>query len=296
MVLMDALELLKRTSDPRIVFNIHLGAERTGVDGDVSQLQNAFLNVALNAVQAMPDGGTLDVGSRIVVLDERDCAASPFDLTPSAHIEIEFRDTGYGIDPKDIQRIFEPFSTTKKDQTGTGLGLSAVYGTVRAHRGAISVESELKNGTCFHILLPLSDKEASAPPAGGSRPIGGIGRVLLVDDEEVIRVAGEAILRDLGYQVTVATNGKHALQLFESDPEAFDLVILDMTMPEMNGRDCFTALRALRKDVRVILSSGFAQENELEQMKKNGLSGVIRKPFRISELSTLIHEVLDLKS
>jgi len=292
LVIMDALDLLKSTSDPRIEFNINLAADHTRVDGDLSQLQNAFLNVALNAVQAMPDGGRLDVSSKAIVLDQHYCKASPFDLTPSSYVEIEFRDTGYGIDPKDMQRIFDPFFTTKKDNAGTGLGLSAVYGTIQAHKGAVSVYSELGTGTSFHILIPLSEKEASVTPGGGPRPVSGAGRILLVDDEEVMRVTGQAILEDLGYKVTVAANGKHALEIFGKDPEAFDLVILDMIMPEMNGRDCFAALRALRNDMRVILSSGFTRENELDEMMEKGLKGFIRKPFRMAELSRLMHEVL----
>lgn len=292
-VITDALDLLKSTSDPRIQFNLSLNAKPSYVDGDLPQLQNALLNIALNAVQAMPDGGLLDISSSIVMIDIHYCQSSQFDIDPGTYVNIELRDTGRGIDPKSIDMIFDPFFTTKIDGSGTGLGLPAVYGTVLAHKGAITVYSEPGTGTSFHILLPLSDKETEDIPVMDNPLIKGSGRILLIDDEEAIRITGGAILENLGYDVTLGTNGQHGLEIFKSGPDDFDLVILDMIMPVMNGRDCFFAMQNIRKGVRVILSSGFTREDELQTMMEQGLKGFIRKPFRAAELSALVHEILN---
>jgi CheY-like chemotaxis protein len=226
------------------------------------------------------------------MIDSGYCKTSQFDIDPGAYVDIEFRDTGTGIDPKNIDRIFDPFFTTKNDSTGTGLGLSSVYGTVAAHKGAITVYSEPGTGTSFHILLPLSYNETEDIPATDQSFITGSGRILLVDDEESIRITGAAILEDLGYEVTLGINGQHGLEIFEAAPDDFDLVILDMIMPKMNGRECFSALQNIRKGVRVIISSGFTREHELQPMMEQGLKGFIRKPFRAAELSVLVHKVL----
>ena len=158
-VITDALDLVKFTSDPRIQFNLNLNATPSCVDGDSSQMQNAFLNIALNAVQAMPDGGFLDISTSLIMIDNHYCQASQFNIDPGAYVDIEIRDTGCGISPDNLSRIFDPFFTTKNNSAGTGLGLSAVYGTVLANNGEITVYSEPGTGTSFHILLPLSDKE-----------------------------------------------------------------------------------------------------------------------------------------
>lgn len=287
----DAIDLLKSTSDPRIQFNLNLHANPNYVDGDLMQMQNAFLNIALNAVQAMPNGGRLNISSSLVMLDREYCQASQFALKPGHYIKIEFYDTGSGIDPKNFDKIFDPFFTTKSASSGTGLGLSVVYGTILRHRGAITANNE-STGTSFHVLLPLSDKETENIVSTNKYSITGTGHILLIDDEEAMRVTGAAILEDLGYEVTLAANGREGLEIFKAKHDSFDLVILDMIMPEMNGSDCFAALQNIRKEIPVILSSGFTHEEDLQSMMNQGLRGFIRKPFKAAELSALIHKVL----
>jgi CheY-like chemotaxis protein len=206
-------------------------------------------------------------------------------------VEVEFRDTGEGIPAEDLAKIFEPFFTTKPVGQGTGLGLAAVYGTIQQHDGFIKAYSEVNVGTCFHIALPLTDAGTKMTDTSPEL-VPGIGRILVVDDEEGVRDTACDILEDLGYLVDLAEDGKDGLAQFEKSPDAYDLVLLDMVMPKMNGRECFARMKQIKPDVRVILSSGFTREGELEEMKSNGLNAFIRKPYRSVALSQVIHEVL----
>jgi CheY-like chemotaxis protein len=152
------------------------------------------------------------------------------------------------------------------------------------------VQSEPGTGTCFHLAFPLSDSAGIS--AETPAPIPGTGRILLVDDDDLARAAGKAQLERLGYEVTTAAHGLEGLRVFQSSPDAFDLVILDMAMPEMSGCDCFSALRAVRADVRVVLTSGLIQAEELDRMVVAGLRGFLAKPFRTAELSRVVHEAM----
>jgi len=212
-------------------------------------------------------------------------------LHPGQYIETEVRDNGCGIAREHLGRIFEPFFTTKEKGKGTGLGLSSVYGTVQQHGGSISVYSEKGIGSTFQMLLPLSENaEIRETPEDEIRR--GSGRILVVDDEEIMRSTAKAILETLGYEVTLAENGQVALDLFRQEKGRIDLILLDMIMPVMNGRECFEKVKKHNPQVKVILSSGFSTEGDLEEMKKMGLKGFIRKPYLTARLSQLVHEAL----
>jgi PAS domain S-box-containing protein len=291
--LRDAAALLKSSMDRRILLGVNLKAEQCLVFGNATQLQNAFINLGINAAHAMPNGGTLSISTDIVDLDPVYCGASIFDLSPGRHLEVEIRDTGCGIDPEVLPRIFEPFYTTKAIGKGSGLGLSVAFGTIQQHHGSISVYSEPGQGSCFHLLLPLVKGEAAETVASlPVAPVCGEGHILVVDDEEVMRFTAQAILEHLGYEVTLAGDGREALALFKHNPGAFDLVILDMIMPEMNGRDCFDAMRAINPKVRVVLSSGFSRDEDIQQMQANGLCGYIRKPYRSAALGRMVYDII----
>jgi len=287
----NSLALLESTIDRRIRINSNLAARTSMVVGDLTQLQNVFLNLCINASHAMPDGGNLTISTQVVELDKVSCEISNFDLSPGSYLEIEVRDTGCGIPADQLERIFEPFFTTKEQGQGTGLGLAAVLGTIQSHKGAVTVYSEVGSGTVFHVLLPLTDAESVAV-ALTSEPVLGSGLVLVVDDEAVMRATAAAILEDLGYQVLLAENGVTALELFRERSKEIDLVLLDMIMPEMNGRDCFTELQKLAPNVKVVLSSGFARSDDLNDLKVAGLCGFIRKPYRGISLSRVVAAAL----
>ncbi|WP_167496595.1 response regulator [Desulfopila sp. IMCC35006] len=290
-VIHEAIVLLENSIDPRIKIKVSLKAAKSTVIGDPSQLQSVFLNLGINGSHAMPGGGTLFISSDITELDTLYCNYSTFDIQPGTYLEVKIRDTGIGIAPEHLGRIFEPFFTTKEKGQGTGLGLASAYGAIQQHGGAITVHSRAGTGTTFRVFFPLADAESAQQIA---TPIlqKGRGRILVVDDEEVMRLTAKAILEELGYEVIVARNGQEGLQVYLQENAAFDLVLLDMAMPVMNGRDCFEAMRKYNPDVLVVLSSGFSKAEDLREMKDLGLVGLVRKPYSSSKLSQTIHAAL----
>jgi PAS domain S-box-containing protein len=290
--LRDAISLLKSTADRRIVINHCLLDHECLIIGDPAQLQSAFMNLLINATHAMPDGGKLSISTSFRDLDEKQCQVMGADLSPGKFIEIEIEDTGTGIPHENLRKIFEPFYTTKEQGRGTGLGLAAVLGTIEQHKGSIQVYSEIGVGTCFHILLPIADKNLDKITSLPEEPVKGTGTILLIDDEEIMRSTGKMILEDLGYDVMTVDNGYLGLELFKKMFNVIDLVILDMIMPEMNGKDCFLEMKKINPDAKVILSSGFSREEDVKNMKEHGLKGFIRKPYRRSVLSHSIQSAL----
>jgi PAS domain S-box-containing protein len=288
----DAVSLLKRSVDKKIIIKTQLNAEKSIVEGDSSQLENIFLNLGINSSHAMPDGGEIVFASRIVEFDEKYCILSSFELEPGKYIEIEVRDTGTGIAHEHLEKIFDPYFTTKESGRGTGLGLAAVYGIVQQHKGSVSVYSEKGAGTVFHINLPLSDGSSSINENYKSELFLGQGRVLVVDDEEIIRNVAKNILESLGYEVITAENGKKGLEIFLKEKDLIDIVILDMIMPEMNGKECFEEIKKISPDAKVVLSSGFSRDEDINELKKQGLSGFLRKPFHSAELSRILKDIL----
>jgi CheY-like chemotaxis protein len=239
----------------------------------------------------MPTGGTLSVTSRNIALDSSYCRTSRFPLSPGDYIEIEIKDTGCGIPEELLDKIFDPFFTTKEQGKGTGLGLAALYGTVQQHKGAVYVSSTVDLGTRFQLLLPVGYENDVADKTRPDKKRGS-GIILVVDDEEVMRLTAKAILEDLGYAVVLAENGQEALDIYMKRSGLFDAVVLDMIMPVMNGKDCFKKLIEYDKDACIILSSGFTREGDLDGLRKMGLAGFIRKPYRSNELSQIIHRAL----
>jgi len=257
------------------------------VMGDPSQLHDVILNLALNARDAMARGGTLRIATTCVELDEGH-VPSP-ELEPGRHIRIEVADNGCGMDPRTVQRIFEPFFTTKSVGQGTGLGLASAHGSIAAMGGAICVQSEVGVGTTFSLYLPLAKTEAAWPaspvPSGGN--LHGRGRILLVDDEETVLQACSKILRHLGYEVESCRDGQSALELYRLDGSSIDLVLLDLMMPGMGGREVLAELRRIDPGVPVVISSGYSLE-EARPGLSDGVSAFLQKPFNIAELSRVV--------
>ena len=278
-----------RTIDKKIRISARKDAENNMVIGDNSELQNALMNIMINASHVMPDGGEIKIETKNIKLKKAYCDANPFEIKPGEYIEIEIRDTGCGIPLENLQKIFEPFYTTKG--MGTGLGLAAVYGTVQDHHGAINVYSKVGTGTSFHILLPCSEKMVNYQQTDKGI-LAGSGQILLVDDEEAIRITGEIMLKEMGYQVLLAENGREAVEIFKNQHAEIDLVIMDMIMPEMNGGEAFFKMREIDKNCKVVISTGFANSESLDELRKSGLAGFIRKPYRDFELRQFLAKVL----
>jgi len=235
----------------------------------------------------MPNGGELIFTTRNLFLNHDFCASSPFDIRSGDYLEIEIKDTGIGIPPENLEKIFEPFFTTKEIGQGTGLGLAAVYGTVVEHTGAIYVSSEPGKGTTFKMYLPLSS-QAAVEAKSDDEVVMGSGRILVVDDEEIIRITTKAALEALNYEVITAEDGVEAVEIFRREHETIDLVFLDMIMPKINGRETFEKIKSIDKNARVIMSSGFSRDEDMDDLKQKGLSGFIRKPYRRAEISRVV--------
>ncbi len=289
-VIQEIVALTKRTLNKQIIIEANLRAKTSCVMGDPSLLHNALLNLCINASQAMPEGGILRLNTQNTWVDE-DYGTSSFKLQPGQYIEVEVQDNGCGIAQEHLGYIFEPFFTTKEQGKGTGLGLSSVYGTVQQHSGAINVYSELGKGTSFLILLPICE-DAEKVLTNFVDIKKGSGCILVVDDEVIMRSTAKAILESLGYEVLMAEDGEKALEIYKREKGRIDLVLLDMIMPVMNGKVCFKKLRKYDPQARVMLSSGFSTEDDLQEMRRSGLKGFIRKPYLISTLSRSIFEAL----
>ena len=197
------------------------------------------------------------------------------------------------MDEETQQRIFEPFFTTKEMGRGTGLGLAAAYGIIKGHGGTINVYSEKGRGTTFNIYLPASEKKLAEEKIVPNKVLKGTETVLLVDDQEAVITVGKAILHTLGYTVILAKNGKEAVEIFESNKEKIDFVILDMIMPGMSGAETYDEIKKINPDIKVILSSGYSLEGQATKILERGCNGFIQKPFNVSDLSRKIREVLD---
>lgn len=266
-------------------------------EADAAQLELALMDLYVNAWHAMSNGGTLTVSTANIVLD--DSFVKPYDLTPGSYLKISVADTGAGMDEKNIQRIFEPFYTTRPMGEGTGLGLASVFGIIKKHKGIITVDSQVGKGTTFSIYLPAArilqrpkKKDTPRVIASGKPPEKGSGTILVVDDEEYILNADKAMLNELGYEVLLANGGKEALRIFGENKDRINLLILDLIMPDLSGEIVYDRIKALRPDVRVILSSGYSIEGQAESILKRGCDGFIQKPYNLNKLALKIKQIL----
>ncbi|MBN2449494.1 MAG: PAS domain S-box protein [Lentisphaeria bacterium] len=293
-VLRDAEALLTRAIDRRIAVSLDLGAERSVVLGDSGQLHAAFLNLGLNARDAIAEAGRIVLATRNRSLAADAALCREGELPPGDYIEVAVTDTGSGI-PEEIRaRIFEPFFTTKGPGRGTGLGLSGVYGCAKSHGGSLRLESEIGRGSTFAVLLPvLDDTVPETQLDDGQAEAGGRGHILLVDDEEGVRHYAERLLLALGYRVTCCGDGLEALAACERAPGTVDLVILDLVMPRLGGAATLRELRQRYGDLRVLIASGYDQGLEAEMLLREGAMGFLRKPFRGADLAAAVARCLD---
>ena len=293
-IVKDALGLL-RASLPRTVdIRMHLPNNPGFVLANPIQIQQIVLNLCTNAAHAMKERG----GSISVVFNDFS-VSSPGDapdpgMSPGSYVQLSVQDSGVGMSPETIDHIFDPFFTTKAAGEGTGLGLSVVHGIVATHGGAITVSSEPGLGSTFTVYLPklIEEQPRDAGPEDRSAP-GGHERILFVDDEEDLAVVGDEMLTDLGYRVTSKTSSREALALFRLDPSQFDLVITDQTMPGMTGLDLAKEVLALRRDMPIVLCTGFSHAVDAGAAKQLGIKALAMKPFTKKEIATTIRKALD---
>jgi len=291
LILKDALKLLRPAIPATIDIQTHISVE-CSIIGDPTRVHQILMNLVTNAYQAMlKTGGTLFIS--LTRVDLKSEAAKLAQIPDGEYGKLTVSDTGVGIPADDIDRIFEPYFTTKVKGKGTGLGLATVHGIVKTHGGTISVESQIGQGTTFEVYLPLALESEVQEQKETSRLLGGNERILLVDDEPDILEIEKEMLEKLGYCLKVADNAREALQLFTQEPDQFDLVITDMTMPGMTGDKLAGELRKIHSNIPIILCTGFSELISSDKATSLGINGFVMKPVGLKALSTVIRNTLD---
>jgi CheY-like chemotaxis protein len=292
----ELLNMLRRIIGEDVEIQLDLAPESPAVYADPSQIQQVLMNLAVNARDAMPAGGQLRIATRSVHLDKTDSQTYPW-TRPGLYAQIVVSDDGAGIDEATQQRIFEPFFTTKEHGKGTGLGLAVVDGIVKQHDGFIQLTSRAGQGATFTIALPAT-APAPLPPAtpGPQRPVrGGSETILIAEDEEMLRNLVATILRRAGYTVLLAANGEEAIEIFSQDCEAIDLVILDLIMPRIGGREAFERMRAACSSLRALFVTGYGADYDLHgdptDLPPNAT--LLRKPYQVAALNQAVRDILD---
>ncbi|MHA1887656.1 MAG: response regulator [Promethearchaeota archaeon] len=309
----ETVRLLRSTLDKSIAISLDNTAEHVHVLGDESNLQNLIMNLGINASQAMPNGGNLDFSIENVILDEEFCNSSQFNIFPGEFVKISIKDNGCGMPPDILDKIFDPFFTTKSK--GTGLGLTVCLGIIKTHKGAIKVKSKLNIGSVFEVYLPVSLKPLIKPNnthennthennthennthENNTHEIAQIenissrhGTLLVVEDEKPIRLLITTQLERIGYKVISAEDGVMGLKNFQEFRDKIDLIILDVIMPKMGGKEFLKEIRQKDTEIPVLISSGYAKKEEISELQALGISDILHKPFEIRDLINLVNK------
>jgi len=287
-VIRENIALLQSSIDKRIEIHAELNADSVVVSGETSRIQNAILNLGINARDAIESAGVMTFSTKNVELDTSYCESSRFPLEAGSYIRVSVRDTGSGMSGEQQKKIFEPYYTTKDLGKGTGLGLASVYGTVTGHQGAIEVVSTVGEGSVFHLFLPLLGDETARKPRMSTEVQKGKGTILLVEDEEIILYTTARMLKSLGYHVMTATDGQGAIDLLSEQSDIIDLVMTDMIMPKADGAAVFRFVQESTPSIPVVIASGYTQNHSIEALREVGLAGFLAKPYDLEALATTI--------
>jgi PAS domain S-box-containing protein len=293
-IVKEALKLLRATLPTTIHISHNIESDSL-VMGDPTQIHQILMNLCTNAGHAMQEkGGILEVNLTNVELDAAFASRHP-DLKPGPYLNLSVSDTGHGMSPDVLKQIFDPFFTTKERGEGTGMGLAVVHGIVNSYGGTIYAYSEPGKGSSFKVFLPVISSSLKSEKRMERDVPRGAERVLFIDDEQALVDMGKQALESLGYQVVTRTSSLEALNLFRAQPDRFDLVITDMTMPQMTGDKLAEALITLRRDIPIILCTGFSYGMTEEKAKGMGIKAFIMKPFVVRDLANKVRKVLDEK-
>ncbi|HVY62361.1 MAG TPA: ATP-binding protein, partial [Planctomycetota bacterium] len=293
-VLANLEPMLRRLIGEDIALEAKPGRCLSVVQADPGQVEQVIMNLVVNARDAMPDGGRLALETADVRLDEAH-PLRPADLRPGAYVMLSVVDTGCGMDSATLSHIFEPFFTTKEQGKGTGLGLSTVYGIVKQAGGAVSVQSQPGQGSAFRIFFPAAQGEADPLEPRGATPVPARGTetVLLVEDEDLLRALAARTLQQHGYRVVEARHGGEALAIAEKHEGAIELLVTDVIMPQINGRELADRLRPSRPEMKVLFTSGYTPDEVLRRGVREGAANFIQKPFAPAAFARKVREVLD---
>ena len=293
-VVKEVLKLLRSTIPSTIRIKQSIPSEDATVFADPTQIHQILMNLATNAAHAMREkGGMLEVNLSSIHVSP-DMFFIDSDLKAGPYVLLTVRDTGQGIDPAIREKIFDPFFTTKNPKEGTGLGLAVVYGIIKRHGGAITLQSSIGDGSTFSIYLPRVGKGVAAEIEKGHVGLkGGRERILFADDEDTLVEVVTVFLRSLGYKVASVTNSMEALNLFNQNPQQFDLVVTDMTMPHMTGLELSKKILSVRPDLPIILCTGYHESVTKNEARKHGIKEFALKPLSLTDLGLLIRRTLD---
>lgn len=290
-VVKEVLNLLRASLPSSIEIRRHI--ENGVARADATQIHQLLVNLCTNAAHAMNEKGILDVSLSSIDLNGKDLARlHALDLEPGRYLRLCVSDTGEGMDGQTMERIFDPYFTTKEVGKGSGLGLAVVHGIVKRHKGAVSAHSERGKGTTFTVYIPATDEVASVIPETRQALPRGTERILFVDDERIVNEVGSEVLARLGYKVTSELDCIQALEMYRSNPDDFDLIITDYTMPRLNGADLAREMRKIRPDLPIILCTGYSEKVTVESAAKQGMR-LLLKPLGMRQLATVVREVLD---
>ena len=292
----NTVKMLERTIPKMITVELDLAPSIWSIQADPVQVEQVLLNLGGNAVDAMPEGGTLTIATRNIASDEN-FVLRQMETEPKHYVLMVVSDTGSGMDKETLAHIFEPFFTTKEVGRGTGLGLASVYGIIKKHGAHVLCDSEPGKGTTFMIYWPAikdldrdTDQTVSAPAQKPAR--GNAQTIMVVDDEKDIGELTSEALQDFGYTVLLAASGEEAVALYDQQKASIEMVILDLNMPGMGGHQCLRELLKLNPDVRVLISSGYSAADQLKETMQTGAAGFIGKPYQLTELLDKVREIL----
>ncbi len=289
----EMLRMIRRIIPENIEISPYITADSIRIRGDRGQIEQVLLNLCVNARDAMPDGGRLVIRLDVGDVDKA-AAARHESITPGRYARLRVSDTGTGMDPATLARIFEPFFSTKPKDRGTGLGLSVVYGIIRQHEGFVDVMSQPDKGTIFSIHFPIAgDEEVAATPTLAPASIQqGNGTVLLVEDEPLVRALAVRVLKRAGYEVVTAEDGQEACETFAKDPDAIDIVVMDMIMPRMGGREAYHRINVLKPQVPVLFCTGYSHEGAGGTFALPPGTALLAKPYLPSEFTALVARMI----
>jgi len=289
-VIKEALKFLRASLPSTIEIRPNISSECGLLLADPTQIHQLLMNLCTNAAHAMQEkGGILEVSLADIDIDTEHYLG----VKPGPYLMLTVSDTGQGMDSKTMERIFDPYFTTKEVGKGSGLGLAVVHGILQRHDGAITVYSEPGQGSVFHLYLPRIEGTIAVSPESAASPPGGTERILLVDDEKSLVETGQRMLERLGYHVTSKTSSEEALEVFRSQPRDFDLIITDYTMPHMTGTELAKELMRIRPDIPIVLCTGFSEMVTEEKAKALGIQGFAMKPLSLGSMAGLIRKVID---
>ncbi|MBN2195329.1 MAG: response regulator [Polyangiaceae bacterium] len=291
-VLSEVEVLLKRTLPKRVAVNVAPDAAEHWIDADAGQVGHLVMNLCLNSADAIAGFGHILVTTREIELDEE--LGRRFGVAPGTYVELAVTDDGRGIPADYLPRVFEPYFSTKTELGRSGLGLSMVYGTVQEHRGGITIRSVEGRGTTVTVVFPSRPRPVSVAPRAKQQPEvdGARNGLLVVDDEPLLRRAGRRIGESLGFEVLTASNGREALEVFADHRARIGAVVLDVAMPVMSGEECFRELRRQAPDLPIVLTTGFAKNQDIQALLTEGNTRYLRKPYEKNDLAEVLSQML----